>query len=127
MKSKILAPTFIRRDARGDFFELLNGSRWENISYGRMKNGSVMGNHYHKKTSVFFFILSGAARIEIVDVKTKGRQSCTLSPYEGILFTPYFSHAVIFNEKSTFLMGKEKTYNKDAPDTYEYIVAPGKK
>ncbi len=126
MKSTILTPTFVRHDERGDFFEMLNGSKWKNISYGKMKKGSVMGNHYHKKTRVFFFILSGSARIENVNVKTKKRKSCVLFSNEGILFGPYFSHAVIFKEKSLFLMGKEKTYNKETPDTYEYIVVPKK-
>ena len=122
MKSKVLKPTFSRHDERVDFFEMLNGLRWENISYGKMKKGAIMGNHYHKKTGVFFFILSGLATVKIMHVKSKKRESLLLASNEGIIFDKNSSHAIIFSEESLFLMGKEKTYNKEKPDTYPYVV-----
>ena len=126
MKPALLNPTFIRRDKRGDFFEMLNGSNWENLSYGKMKKGAVIGNHYHKKTYVFFFILSGSATVVTLNVKTSAGDSFTLSDNEGIWFEPYVTHAVVFKKESMFLMGKSIAYDKDNPDTYEYMVVEGK-
>lgn len=124
MHIKKIKPVFIREDKRGVFSEALNGSRWENASYGVMKKGSIMGNHYHKKTSVYFFITSGSARVKTINVKTKKVESLKLKTHEGVLLTPNYSHAILFEEKSSFIMGKSIAYNSKKPDTYEFHV-PG--
>lgn len=119
-----MKPVFIREDKRGMFSEALNGSRWENASYGVMKKGSIMGNHYHKKTFVYFFITSGSAKVKTINVKTKKVESVKLKAHEGVLLSPNYSHAIQFTEKSSFIMGKSLAYNSKNPDTYEFNV-PG--
>lgn len=124
MHLRKLKPNFIRKDERGIFSEALNEGIWENVAYGKMKRGSVMGNHYHKKTSVYFFITSGSAKIKTIHAKTKKIDSVELNPHEGVLLTPWYSHAILFEKNSSFIMGKSIRYNPKSPDTYELVV-PG--
>ena len=122
MKITVVKPTFVRRDKRGLFAEGLNGSSWENISYGIMKKGAVMGDHYHKKTKVFLFIVMGNAFVDNIDVRTKETSRIILKENQGIIFPKYISHAIRFTKKSWFVMGKSVAYNVRSPDTYEYKV-----
>lgn len=118
----VLKPNFIREDDRGLFVEALNGSVWEQVSYGKMKQGSVMGNHYHKNTSVFFFVIEGSVKIDIIGVDDDSKETIVLKPNEGTILVPNFSHAIRFTQESTFVMGKSKKYDKDNPDTYPLEV-----
>ena len=122
MNSSKKLPNFIRKDERGLFVEALNGIVWKNISYGIMKKGSVMGNHYHKKTSVYFFIIKGSVRIDSVDIHAKEVQAITLQENEGVIFFPNHSHAITFTQDSIFIMGKSEKYDQNNPDTFEYKI-----
>lgn len=123
MKLKKITPSFMREDQRGLFVEAINGTLWKNISYGKMKKGGVMGNHYHKKTKVFFFVAKGAANIDVIDVDSKDRGSILVSENEGIILAPNHSHAINFLADSIFIMGKSLKYIASSPDTYEYKVS----
>jgi len=118
----LVKPTFIRRDERGIFVEALNGDTWQNVSYGLMKKGAVMGNHYHKKAKVFFYIITGNVRIDTINVQTQKTDSFVLAENEGMIFMPYSSHAIRFTENATFIMGKSEKYQPDNTDTYTHVV-----
>lgn len=120
MKTKILTPTFVREDERGSFIELLNGQEVENVSCGKMRKGAIMGDHYHKQTSVFFFLTSGSARVKNLHVQTKKRESFELKKNEGTVFEPFVTHAIMFHQDSTFIMLKTKKYDAKNTDTYAY-------
>lgn len=122
MKTKILLPTFVRQDERGSLVELLNGQEIESVSCGQMRKGAIMGNHYHKQTSVFFFLTSGAARVKNLHVKTKKRESFELRKNEGTMFEPFVTHAIMFYQDSTFIMLKTKKYDAKNTDTFAYKV-----
>lgn len=119
---KILKPTFIRKDKRGFFIEVLNGSSWEEISYGIIKKGACMGNHYHKTTDVFFFVTKGSVKIDFIHVKTKKLSVVHLLKNEGVIFKRNYSHAISFLEDSVFIQAKSKKYDVDYPDTYPFVV-----
>ena len=107
--SKKLKPVFTRKDDRGNFCEAINIGSWKSIIYGTMEKGAVMGNHYHKKTEVFFFTIKGRVEIDVINVKTKSTDFVELDKDEGIMFLPYFSHAIKFMEDSIFMMGKSRS------------------
>jgi perosamine synthetase len=124
--ASLLTPTFVREDDRGTFIEALNSQDWKNISFGTMKRGAVMGNHYHKKTDVFFFLTKGAANVDLKHAKSKTTEKLTLNHNEGVIFKPFHSHAITFIKDSSFVMGKSRTYIASAPDTYKLVVTKGK-
>jgi perosamine synthetase len=120
--ARMIKPTFLREDDRGTFVEALNSGEWKNVSFGTMEKGAVMGNHYHKKTSVFFYLTRGSASVNIMNVVTKEVNNAQLNTRSGLIFSPDFSHSIKFLEKSDFVMGKSIEYNSTDPDTFPLQV-----
>ncbi len=122
MKHSAEKAAFARRDDRGTFLEVRNSGPWEAVIAGRMKAGAVMGNHYHRKTVLYFFIVRGAARVDLEDVLTGERDRVELPAEHGLLLPVNRSHAVRFREESDFIMLKSRPYDPKDPDTYEHPV-----
>lgn len=122
MAHAIVGPSFARRDERGDLTEIVNGFPAKTLLTGRMKAGSVMGGHYHKRTRVFFFLESGSAEIRTVHVETGARDAFTLGPDQGVILEPNESHAIRFAAESEWIMLKSEAYDPADPDTYAYEV-----
>lgn len=122
MKITILSPTHVREDERGTFLELVNDQTVRNISYGSMRKGAVMGNHYHKKTSVYFFLTLGHATVTNLDVRSGERATFDLQKNQGTMFKPFITHAIAFKEDSTFILLKTKPYSEKNSDTFKHIV-----
>jgi dTDP-4-dehydrorhamnose 3,5-epimerase-like enzyme len=122
MAHPILSPTFERRDDRGLFCEIVNGFSFAAVSRGRMRAGAVMGNHFHKKTRVFFFLVAGGASVRTVDVATGAKDAFRLSEGEGVYLEPGESHSIRYETDSEFLMLKSLPYDPKEPDTFPYPV-----
>jgi hypothetical protein len=122
MAHDILTPSFEREDARGTFQEILNDGHWEALIRGLMKAGSVMGNHFHRRTLIFFHLTSGTARIKTINVETLETDEFLLSRGQGVLLKTNESHAIRFLEESDFIMLKSLRYNPEDPDTYAFPV-----
>lgn len=114
----IFKPTFVRHDKRGQFIEVINGLRFENLSYGRMKKGAILGNHYHKKTVLFFFIIDGRAEVKKFNIKTKQRSQIRLDNNQGVVIERLYFHTITFLKESFFIMAKSKKNRSDNPDTF---------
>jgi dTDP-4-dehydrorhamnose 3,5-epimerase-like enzyme len=124
MNHEVVTPSFIRKDERGLFIEALNGGRWESLVCGQMHPGSVMGHHYHRKTQIFFFLITGSVRIDFIHVETKERSTIRLKGAEGILLQTHESHAIHFLDESEFVMMKSLRYDPADSDTIPYPVPP---
>jgi dTDP-4-dehydrorhamnose 3,5-epimerase-like enzyme len=122
MSLPIIRPTFTRQDERGTLHEILNGGEWRSVVQGEMNVGAVMGNHYHQKTLVFFFLLSGHARVITLDIHSREREQFDLTAMEGVIFPVNVSHSVTFIEHGQYLMLKSLPYDPQNPDTYAYPV-----
>jgi dTDP-4-dehydrorhamnose 3,5-epimerase-like enzyme len=122
MSHEIILPAFERTDKRGLFREVLNDGQWEAFLFGHMNANAVMGNHYHKKTEVFFYLTRGAARIKTIHVETSQRDEFSLFANQAVLLHVNESHAINFLEESEFVMLKSLRYNPDDPDTYHFPV-----
>jgi quercetin dioxygenase-like cupin family protein len=122
MTHEILASSFERVDARGTFQEILNDGQWETLIRGVMKPGAVMGNHFHKKTRIFFHVTSGSVRIKTVNVETAATDEFPLHPGQGVFLSTNESHAIRFLEESEFIMLKSLRYNPEDPDTYPFLI-----
>ena len=117
-QSRVVTAAFERKDARGIFREVLNGFEARTFITGRMEKGAVLGNHYHRKTSVFFYLTRGAARVATLNVETGERDAFTLERDQGCFFELNESHSVRFTEEGEFVMLKSLAYDPADPDTY---------
>jgi dTDP-4-dehydrorhamnose 3,5-epimerase-like enzyme len=122
MAHEILTPSFERKDDRGLFQEVLNDGGWEALICGRMNPDAVLGNHYHKKTLVFFYLSSGSARIATIHVETEEKDVFFLKSGQGVILSTNESHAIRFIEESDFIMLKSLRYDPADPDTYPFPV-----
>jgi dTDP-4-dehydrorhamnose 3,5-epimerase-like enzyme len=122
MPHEILPPHFERRDDRGVFREVLTGFPAGTVVCGRMNAGALMGNHYHRRARVFFYVLAGEADVRTVDVETGAKEAFRLEENRGVFFEPGQSHAIRFAVDSEFLMVKSLPYDPADPDTIEYTV-----
>lgn len=122
MTHAIVTPSFVRTDHRGILTEVLNRGRWESILTGDMSPGAVMGNHYHKITRVFFFVIKGSVSVRTLHAETGARDVFDLRDGEGVLLHPNESHAMTFLTQTQFLMLKSHHYDPSNPDTYALKV-----
>ena len=122
MPHQIVGADFERKDARGLFREIARGFPAAGVLCGRMEAGALMGNHYHRKTRVFFYLTEGAATIATVDVTTGERDRFELSEGEGVILEPNVSHAIRYTRPSAFVMLKSRAYSDEDPDTYPHPV-----
>jgi len=126
MKNTLLHPTDIRLDNRGEFVELINSGTWKSIAYGSMKKGAVMGNHYHKKTDVFFFLVSGRVLVYMQEVGSSIKKTIPLSSKQGIIIARGTAHAIQYLDDGTFVWAKSQSFDRKKQDMYEYILIEGK-
>jgi len=92
-----------------------------------MKKGAVMGNHYHTKGKVCFFLINGEAEVVAKNVKSKTKLTkLKLKTNEGVIIGPYEAHAWRFLKPSTFLVLKSLKYNNKKSDLNEHKVMEGK-
>jgi dTDP-4-dehydrorhamnose 3,5-epimerase-like enzyme len=124
MKHEVHGPRFERRDSRGVFREILSGFPAGTVTSGNMGAGAVMGNHYHRRTRVFFYLVSGRAGIRTVDIETGAGDKFLLAENQGVFLEPGESHAIRFLVDSEFLMLKSLPYDPQDPDTFAHPV-PG--
>lgn len=123
LRHAIVAPGFERRDERGVFREVLKGFNARTLITGEMTRGAVLGNHFHKKTRIFFYLTRGSAEVTTVHVETGETDSFALGPNQGCFFEANESHAIRFLEDAGFLMAKSLSYDPADPDTFSYPVA----
>jgi quercetin dioxygenase-like cupin family protein len=119
---EIVTARFERNDERGVLREVLNGFEGRTFLCGEMKEGAVLGNHYHKRTRVFFYLTRGAAQVATLNVATGEKDRVFLAENQGIFFEVNESHAVRFTAESEFVMLKSRPYDPAEPDTYPYPV-----
>jgi dTDP-4-dehydrorhamnose 3,5-epimerase-like enzyme len=118
----IVVPGFERRDDRGVFREVVNGFDARTLVCGEMKAGAVLGNHFHRRTRVFFYLARGEARVRTLHVETGEKDLFSLSENQGVFFEVNESHAVRFLRDGEFVMLKSLPYDPADPDTFPHPI-----
>jgi dTDP-4-dehydrorhamnose 3,5-epimerase-like enzyme len=118
----IVVPGFERRDDRGVFREVVNGFDARTLICGEMKAGAVLGNHFHRRTRVFFYLARGEAQVRTLHVETGEKDLFFLRENQGVFFEVNESHAVRFLRDGEFVMLKSLAYDPAEPDTFTHPV-----
>jgi len=122
IEAEVKEPTFIRRDERGLFVEVVNEGPWETVIHGSMRKGAHLGNHYHRECRAFFYLLSGRAEVKIRLIFNEESVTTELGCMEGVVLRPYETHMIRFLEDSDFLLLKSYRYRDEEPDIFPYDV-----
>ena len=89
-------------DRRGTITDVLDGTRVECVTLVTTKKGAVRGNHYHKKTTQYTYVLEGRFRLFTQRV---GRpvQSRVVKAGELVVTPPLERHAFVALEDSLLI------------------------
>ncbi len=120
--SRIIQPSFERVDHRGVLRELLSGGRWTTLLQGEMRTGAILGNHYHRRTDVFFFMEHGRARVRTVTPRSGRSQELVVTAQQGVLLRAGVAHAIQFEQPSTFFLLKSRPHQDRRSDIVPYQV-----
>ena len=119
------------KDSRGVIVELLRRAQLDDMNFGHLfyvnfkDKKAIRGNHYHKKTHEYYFVLQGKISVELVDVKSKKKRKIIMDKKDGKLLRigPYVAHASKSFSKDTILLAYDTLpYNLENPDTFEQII-----
>jgi quercetin dioxygenase-like cupin family protein len=89
-------------DRRGTITDVLDGTRVECVTLVTSKKGAVRGNHYHKKTTQYTYVLDGRFRLFTQRV---GRpvQSRLVKAGDLVVTPPLERHAFVALEDSLLI------------------------
>ncbi len=91
------------RDKRGKIVDLLSNSSVNSATILTFNKNAVRGNHYHKKTTQWNYLISG--RIELLSCEPGSRRKSTIMRKgDFIAIAPGEHHTLIALEKSELLV-----------------------
>lgn len=100
---KLIRKEIVVEDDRGQITDILENEIIEHATVISSKKGAVRGNHYHKESVQFTFILKGS--IKLLTQIPGGRVETTIIESGDLVFTPPMEkHAMIALEDSEFLV-----------------------
>jgi quercetin dioxygenase-like cupin family protein len=91
------------KDARGEIRDLITHTPVDAVTLITCTKGAIRGNHYHKKTTQYDYVLSGSLVCVSQDMQTGKRTRTTLRTGDVAVHPPYEAHAFQATEPSTFL------------------------
>ena len=89
---KIVKPRAAFKDTRGSITDILDGVPVECVTLLTFKRGAVRGNHYHKKTTQYAYLLEGKLRV-FTQLPGRPVRSRVVSAGELIVTPPKERHA----------------------------------
>ena len=115
------------QDERGYIQDILTNESIEHVTYIFTKKGVVRGNHYHKETVQYAYILDGKVEYHYADVSGK-KGMVILEASEYIKTPPHERHAIKTLEDTkmlVFTLGVRggMDYEKDTYRLQEPIVS----
>lgn len=108
----------IREDNRGKLIELFKG-RFVQGNLLIMKKGSIWGNHYHKKTTEYFYVFRGKLSVSFLSLKDKKRSRQIFKTGSSFTIKPYNLHTVRVIKPSQCLILYSRQFNQKDPDLYQ--------
>lgn len=127
MEVKRIPPTV--QDTRGVITDLLERERIHSVTLITSAKGAVRGNHYHKATWQYAYILTGRMRVVAKSLPDGEPREALVEPGDLILHPPMEGHVMVAVEDSSFMVftrgprgGREyetDTYRLETP-----LVAP---
>ena len=82
------------KDRRGKIIDLIEGEKINAITLITIKKGAIRGNHYHKKTWQWNYIISGKIRL-VTKMPNKKIKKTLLNPGDLALTLPGELHTII--------------------------------
>lgn len=130
MKPRRIRPAF--RDRRGEITDILDDVAINSITQITSKRGVVRGNHIHKKTIQYTYLLSGKVRY-VCRRGARGKiRRFVLRPGDLTASPPGEAHAIVALKNSVFLVFSKgprhgRSFEADTYRLADSLAAPGGK
>jgi len=95
------APAFT--DHRGEISDLLENENINAVTIVTFTQGAARGNHYHKQTTQWNYLMSGRIRF-VSQVPGEPVVETVLQPGDFVVTAPNVSHALIALEESSLMV-----------------------
>lgn len=92
------------KDERGEIIDILKDKPVEHVTMITSKKGSLRGNHYHKKSWEYTFLIEGKMKVAIRDIDKKKIEFVTMSAGDMFVSPPGQIHALKAEEDSKFMI-----------------------
>lgn len=100
---KVINKKCVFEDERGHIIDILEKENIEYVTLISSKKGAVRGNHYHKESVQYTYVLSG--RMKLVTQMPKGKvETKIIKPGDLALTPPMEKHALVALEDSQFIV-----------------------
>jgi quercetin dioxygenase-like cupin family protein len=113
---KILEAYMSKHDDRGDVTGLFNLVPLEEVNIISTRAGCKRGNHYHKTTSEFFYIISGQLHLLVESLEQKIIFNDVLEEGALFLIEPDEIHTVTAITDVKWINGLDAKFSEKEPD-----------
>lgn len=100
---KIIATEINHKDERGAIMDLVEGAEINAVTFISFKKGAVRGNHYHKRTMQWNYVLRGKIRM-VTQVGNEIAEETILEQGGFAVTEPMEKHALVGLEDSEMLV-----------------------
>jgi quercetin dioxygenase-like cupin family protein len=114
---KVISKKAAFEDERGKIIDILGKEVIEYVTLISSKKGAVRGNHYHKESVQYTFLLYGTLKL-LTQIPGRKIETRRIKPGDLVITPPMEKHALIALEDSEFLVFTRgprggKNYEKD--------------
>jgi len=100
---KITHKKSVFEDERGQIIDILEKEIIEYVTLISSKKGSVRGNHYHKESTQYLFVLKGSLKL-LTQIPREKIESVLIKSGDLVFTPPMEAHTFIALEDSEFLV-----------------------
>ena len=107
----------VRENKKGKLSELFKGN-FKQCNFLEMKKGTMWGGHYHKKTTEYFYVISGKIRLE---TKLMDGSKITTRLYksgDSFVVDPLVVHILNVIQDTKCVALYTKIFTPEKPDLY---------
>ena len=105
-------------DDRGKLIDVLLNMNYKQMNHVITKKGTIRGNHYHKYTEEFFYILHGKVIVNVTNLRTNEVTNFTAESGSLFIIEPYEYHTIEILEDSEWIVLLSENFNPNDPDIH---------
>ena len=107
---KRLVPEYSDKESRRILTQLFT-ARVEQVNVTEAPHGAILGNHFHKSTKEYFYVIRGSMKYNNKEMLKKG---------DLFMVEPHERHTLkVLSDKATFITFLSEPYNVDSPDLHK--------
>ena len=112
----LIAPYFYFSDDRGRLVGVTQGRKWEEVNYVESAQGSVRGNHYHRRTVEGFYIIGGSIKVSLLDVTSNSKREFRVGAGDFFVVQPNVLHTFEVLEDAKWINMLSRAMNEQRKD-----------